>query len=106
VPPDCYSPRPIAAAVVSVFRRPREETTVGGSAYLQTCLFAALRGPTSKAMVALGRLAQSAEDEVSTAGGLHEGRGSGSVEGGHGGRGSLAVRGIGAVDAIARRLGR
>jgi NAD(P)-dependent dehydrogenase (short-subunit alcohol dehydrogenase family)/uncharacterized protein YndB with AHSA1/START domain len=106
VPPDRYSPRPIAAAVVSVFRRPREETTVGGSAYLQACLFAALRGPTSKAMVALGRLAQSAEDEVSTGGALHEGGGTGSIEGGHGGRGSLAVRGIGAIDAIARRLRR
>jgi NAD(P)-dependent dehydrogenase (short-subunit alcohol dehydrogenase family)/uncharacterized protein YndB with AHSA1/START domain len=106
VPPDRYSPRPIAAAVVSVFRRSREETTVGGSAYLQVLLFAALRGPTSKAMTVLGRLAQSAEDEPSTAGTLHEGGGAGSVEGGFGGRGSLAVRGIGAIDAIARRLGR
>jgi NAD(P)-dependent dehydrogenase (short-subunit alcohol dehydrogenase family) len=106
VPPDRYSAQSIAAAVVSVFRRPREETTVGGSAYLQVCLFAVLRGPTSKAMTVLGRLAQSAEDEVSTGGALHEGGGTGSVEGGYGGRGSLAVRGIGAIDAVARRLGR
>jgi NAD(P)-dependent dehydrogenase (short-subunit alcohol dehydrogenase family)/uncharacterized protein YndB with AHSA1/START domain len=106
VPPDRYSPWPIATAVVSVFRRPREEITVGGSAYLQVCLFAALRGPTSKAMTVLGRLAQSAEDEPSTAGALHHGGGTGAVEGGYGGRGSLAVRGIGAIDRVARRLGR
>jgi NAD(P)-dependent dehydrogenase (short-subunit alcohol dehydrogenase family)/uncharacterized protein YndB with AHSA1/START domain len=106
VPPDRYSPWPIAEAVVSVFGRPREETTVGGSAFLQVCLFAALRGPTSRALSALGRLAQAAEDRPTRAGALHEGGGTGSVEGGHGGRGSLAVRGIGALDAVAQRIGR
>jgi NAD(P)-dependent dehydrogenase (short-subunit alcohol dehydrogenase family) len=106
VPPDRYSPWPIAEAVVSVFGRPREETTVGGSAFLQVCLFAALRGPTSRALTALGRLAQAAEDRPTKGGALHEGGGTGSVEGGHGGRGSLAVRGIGALDALARRLDR
>jgi NAD(P)-dependent dehydrogenase (short-subunit alcohol dehydrogenase family)/uncharacterized protein YndB with AHSA1/START domain len=106
VPPDRYSAWPIAVAVVSVLRRPREEITIGGSAFLQVCLFATLRAPTSRALIVLGRLAQSAEDHPAAAGSLHAGAGTGSVDGGHGGRGSLAVRGIGALDAVARRLGR
>jgi NAD(P)-dependent dehydrogenase (short-subunit alcohol dehydrogenase family)/uncharacterized protein YndB with AHSA1/START domain len=106
VPPDRYSADAIAAAVVSVIRRPREETTVGGSASLQVRLHSLLRGPTTAGLTALARLAQTAEDKVATAGSLHAGRGEGSVGGGHGGRRGLKIRGIEARDALERRLRR
>lgn len=106
VPPDRYSADAIAAAVVSVIRRPREEMTVGGSASLQVRLYSLLRGPTTAGLTALARLAQTGEDKVATAGSLRAGRGAGSVDGGHGGRRGLKVRGIEARDALERRLRR
>jgi NAD(P)-dependent dehydrogenase (short-subunit alcohol dehydrogenase family) len=106
VPPDRYSADAIAAVVVSVVRRPREEITVGASAALQVHLWSLLRGPTAAGLTALARLAQAAEDKVAEAGALHTGRGAGSVDGGHGGRRGLAIRGIEARDALERALGR
>jgi NAD(P)-dependent dehydrogenase (short-subunit alcohol dehydrogenase family) len=106
VPPDRYSPEAIADAVVSVIRRPREEITVGASASLQVHLWSLLRGPTSVGLTALARLAQAAEDKEAAAGALHTGRGTGSVDGGHGGRRGLAIRAIEARDALQRALGR
>lgn len=106
VPPDRYSAAAIAAAIVAVIRRPREETTVGGSAALQVRLYSLLRGPTTAGLTALARLAQTGEDKVATAGSLRAGRGEGSVDGGHGGRRGLKVRGIEARDALERRLRR
>lgn len=106
VPPDRYSAEAIAAAVVSVVRRPREEVTVGGSAALQVHLWSLLRGPTAAALTALARLARAGEDKAAATGSLHAGRGTGSVDGGHGGRRGLAIRGMEARDAIERRLGR
>jgi NAD(P)-dependent dehydrogenase (short-subunit alcohol dehydrogenase family) len=106
VPPDRYTADAIAVAVVSVVRRPREETTVGASAALQVRLWSLLRGPTSAALTALARLGQAGEDKIAAAGGLRGGRGAGSVEGGYGGRRGLLIRGIEARDALERRLGR
>ena len=106
VPPDRYSADAIAAAVVSVIRRPREETTVGASASLQVHLWSLLRGPTSIGLTALARLAQAGEDKAAEAGALRTARGAGSTDGGHGGRRGLAVRGIEARDALERALGR
>lgn len=106
VPPDRYSADAVAAAVVSVIRRPREETTVGGSASLQVRLYSLLRGPTTAGLAALARLALAGEDKAATAGSLHTGRGEGSVDGGHGGRRGLKIRGIEARDALERRLRR
>ncbi len=106
VPPDRYSADAIAAAVVSVIRRPREEITIGASAALQVHLWSLLRGPTSAGLTALARLAQAAEDKAAEAGALRTGRGAGTTEGGHGGRRGLAIRGIQARDALERALGR
>jgi NAD(P)-dependent dehydrogenase (short-subunit alcohol dehydrogenase family)/uncharacterized protein YndB with AHSA1/START domain len=106
VPPDRYSAEAIAAAVVAVVRRPREEITVGGSAALQVDLYSLLRGPMSKALGIWVRIGQAGEDKVAEAGSLHAPQGTGEISGGHGGRGSLAIRGIGALDAVTRRLGR
>jgi hypothetical protein len=87
-------------------RRPREETTVGGSASLQVRLYSLLRGPTAAGLTVLGRIAQAGEDKVAEAGALHVGRGAGTVDGGNGGRRGLLIRGIEARDALERRLGR
>jgi NAD(P)-dependent dehydrogenase (short-subunit alcohol dehydrogenase family)/uncharacterized protein YndB with AHSA1/START domain len=106
VPPDRYSAEAIATAVVSVVRRPREETTVGASAALQVRLYSLLRGPTAAALTALARVAQAGEDKAAEAGALYTGRGGGAVEGGFGGRRGLMVRGIEARDALERRLTR
>jgi NAD(P)-dependent dehydrogenase (short-subunit alcohol dehydrogenase family)/uncharacterized protein YndB with AHSA1/START domain len=106
VPPDRYSADAIVAAVVSVIRRPREEITVGGSAALQVHLWSLLRGPTSVGLTALARLAQAADDREAQAGALQTGRGAGAVDGGHGGRRGLLIRGIEARDALGRALGR
>ncbi|MBS1843581.1 MAG: SDR family NAD(P)-dependent oxidoreductase [Actinobacteria bacterium] len=106
VPPDRYSPEGIAAAVVSVIRRPREEVTVGASAALQVHAWHLLRGTTSLGLTALARLAQAAEDKEAGAGALHTGRGTGATDGGHGGRTGLLIRGIGARDALERALRR
>jgi NAD(P)-dependent dehydrogenase (short-subunit alcohol dehydrogenase family)/uncharacterized protein YndB with AHSA1/START domain len=106
VPPDRYSAAAIAAAVVSVVRRPREETAVGASAALQVRLHALLRRPTAAALTALARLAQAGEDKAAEAGALYTGRGGGSVGGGHGGRRGVMVRAIEARDALERRPAR
>lgn len=106
VPPDRYSPEAIADAVVSVIRRPREEITVGASGSLQVRLWSLLRGPTGLGLTALARLAQAADDKEAAAGALHTGRGAGSVDGGHGGRTGLLIRGIAARDALERALHR
>lgn len=106
VPPDRYSAAAIAAVVVSTVRRSREETTVGGSAWLQVRLYSLLRRPTAAALTALVRIAQAGEDKVAEAGSLHTGRGAGSVDGGHDGRRGLLIRGIEARDALERRLRR
>ncbi len=106
VPPDRYSAEAVAAAVVSVVRRPREETTVGASAALQVHLYSLLRGPATAALIALARLAQTGEEKLAEAGALYTGRGAGSVDGGFGGRRGLLVRAIEARDALERRLGR
>lgn len=106
VPPDRYSPEAIAEAVVSVIRRPREEVTVGASAALQVHAWHLLRGVTSTGLTALARLAQAAEDKEAGTGALRAGRGTGSVDGGHGGRTGLLIRCIGARDTLERALRR
>jgi NAD(P)-dependent dehydrogenase (short-subunit alcohol dehydrogenase family)/uncharacterized protein YndB with AHSA1/START domain len=106
VPPDRYSASAIAEAVVATVRRPREETTVGASAALQVRLYSLLRGPTAAGLTALARIAQAGEDKVAEAGALHTGRGAGEVDGGHGGRRGLMLRGIAAREALERRLAR
>jgi NAD(P)-dependent dehydrogenase (short-subunit alcohol dehydrogenase family) len=105
VPADNYSPVAIAEAILVAIRRPREETTVGGSAALQVALFSQLRKPTSLALTALSRINQGGADRPAEAGALRQGRGDGEVEGGHGGRGSLLVQALKGWDGLLRRAG-
>jgi NAD(P)-dependent dehydrogenase (short-subunit alcohol dehydrogenase family)/uncharacterized protein YndB with AHSA1/START domain len=106
VPPDSYSARTIAEAVVAVIRRPREETIVGGSASLQVALFSRLRKPTSRALTLLARLAQSGDERTAEPpGGLRQALGEGEIDAGEGGRGSLAVAALREWDGLLRRIG-
>jgi len=106
VPPDDYTPATIADAVVATIRRPREELTVGGSAALQVALFEQLRKPTSLALRALARLAQSGDARrAPEQGSLRRGCGEGETEGRRDGRASLAVRALSGWDELLRRAG-
>jgi hypothetical protein len=58
---------------------------------------------TGRALGILGRLAQAGGKPADEAGALRQGRGAGRIDGGHGGRDSLAVQGMGILDA-ARRI--
>jgi NAD(P)-dependent dehydrogenase (short-subunit alcohol dehydrogenase family)/uncharacterized protein YndB with AHSA1/START domain len=105
-PPDIYSAETIADALVGVIRRPRDEVTVGGSAGVQVALYENFRGTTEKALLVLHRLAQSGDERVATedTGALATGRGEGQIEGGFGGRASVAVMARGAVGSLRRRV--
>jgi len=106
VPPDSYSPQTVAEAVVSVIRRPREETIVGGSASLQVTLFNRFRRPTSKALTALSRLGQTGDERTAEPpGGLRRASGGGETVGGNGGRRSLAVAAAREWRGLLRRIG-
>jgi NAD(P)-dependent dehydrogenase (short-subunit alcohol dehydrogenase family)/uncharacterized protein YndB with AHSA1/START domain len=106
IPPDAYSTETIAEAVISVVRRPREETTVGGFAEVQVALFEHLRRPTNFGLILLSRLGQAGDARIAKApGGLRTGLGGGETEGGGGGRASLAVRALKMRDAARGRIG-
>jgi NAD(P)-dependent dehydrogenase (short-subunit alcohol dehydrogenase family)/uncharacterized protein YndB with AHSA1/START domain len=107
VPPTRYTAATVAEAIVATIRRPREEVTVGGAASLQVASWRALRGLAGASLVVLDRLFEAGEDREAEPrpGALETGRGEGRVEGGFGGRPSLAVKAMGAWDGLRRRAG-
>lgn len=106
LPPDRYTPETVAAAIVEVVRHPREEVTVGGFARAQTLFYALFTGAARRGLRALARLEHTAGDRPAGEGGLRGGKGAGRTRGGFGGRGSVAVRALGARDWMLRTIGR
>jgi NAD(P)-dependent dehydrogenase (short-subunit alcohol dehydrogenase family) len=104
-PPDLYSPRSVADAIVSVVRRPRPKVVVGGSARAQVSAFSHLGVLALRGTTILSRMAKAAGDRPAGAGGLHTGRGAGEIEGGFGGRRSLTVGVRSAVERARRAVG-
>jgi NAD(P)-dependent dehydrogenase (short-subunit alcohol dehydrogenase family)/uncharacterized protein YndB with AHSA1/START domain len=106
VPPGSISPRSVAEVIASVIRRPRIEITVGAEARAQVALYSHLGQLGFAAMTAAARLAQAGGDRRAGPGALHVGRSTGEVEGGHGGRRSVAARTIAAWEALRSRRDR
>ena len=104
-PPDLYSAKSIAAAVVATIRRPREEVVVGGSARGQIAFASHLGGLADRALKALTRFNKAGGDRPAGDGALHAAQGGGEVDGGFGGRGSIAVRALTALDRARRGSG-
>ncbi len=104
-PPDLYSAGAVAAAVVATIRRPREEQVVGGSARTQIAFASHLDGLADRALRLLTRFNNAAGDRPAGDGALYTARGEGEVEGGFGGRGSVAVKALTALDRARRVLG-
>lgn len=105
-PPGMYSADSIAAAVAGLIRHPRDELTVGGLARAETALYSLLPGLSRRALRGLARAAQSAGDRPAREGALAAPKGAGRIGGGFGGRGSAAVRTLGAWDGALRAIGR
>ena len=103
--PTVYSPESVAEAVLSVIRHPRDGLTAGGLARAQVLFYSLLGGSAKRAMQALARLEHTAGDRPAGEGGLAGGKGAGETEGGFGGRPSVAVKALGAWDAV-RGIGR
>ena len=103
--PAVYSAESVAEAVLSVIRRPREELTAGGVARAQVLFYSLFGGAGKRAMQALARLEHTAGDRPAGEGGLQGGKGAGETDGGFGGRPSVAVKALGAWDAV-RTIGR
>jgi NAD(P)-dependent dehydrogenase (short-subunit alcohol dehydrogenase family)/uncharacterized protein YndB with AHSA1/START domain len=103
--PAVYSPDSVAEAVLSVIRHPRDELTAGGVARAQVLFYSLFGGTGKRAMQALARLEHTAGDRPAGEGGLQGGKGAGETEGGFGGRPSVAVKALGAWDAV-RSIGR
>jgi short-subunit dehydrogenase len=104
--PTLYSPEAIAEAVLSVIRRPRNELTVGGFARSQVAFYGYFGSLGRRAMRALARLEHTAGDRPAGTGGLSEAKGQGQVDGGFGGRASVATKALGAWDGMLRTIGR
>jgi NAD(P)-dependent dehydrogenase (short-subunit alcohol dehydrogenase family)/uncharacterized protein YndB with AHSA1/START domain len=104
--PAVYSPESVAEAVLSVIRHPRDELTAGGLARSQILFYSYFGGVAKRAMRALARLEHTAGDRPAANGSLHEGKGAGKVDGGFGGRPSVAVKALGAWDGMLRSIGR
>jgi NAD(P)-dependent dehydrogenase (short-subunit alcohol dehydrogenase family)/uncharacterized protein YndB with AHSA1/START domain len=105
--PTLYSPQSIAEAVLTVIRRPRNELTVGGFARSQVAFYSHFGSLGRRAMRALARLEHTAGDRpAAEAGGLSEPKGQGRVDGGFGGRPSVATKALGAWDGMLRTIGR
>jgi short-subunit dehydrogenase len=104
--PSVYSPESVAEAVVAVIRHPRDELTAGGLARAQVFFYSAFGSTGKRAMRALARLEHTAGDRPAGEGALRGGKGAGEVEGGFGGRPSIAVKALGAWDGMLRVVGR
>ncbi|HET9196695.1 MAG TPA: SDR family NAD(P)-dependent oxidoreductase [Solirubrobacterales bacterium] len=103
--PAVYSPESVAEAVLGAIRHPRDELTAGGLARAQVLFYSLFGGTAKRAMRTLARLEHTAGDRPATEGGLAGGKGSGETRGGFGGRPSVAVKALGAWDAV-RGIGR
>lgn len=104
--PSVYSPESVAEAVLAVIRHPRDELTAGGLARAQVLFYSYLGGFAKRAMQALARLEHTAGDRPAGEGALSGGKGRGEIEGGFGGRPSVAVKALGAWDGMLRVIGR
>ncbi|MDQ2629515.1 MAG: SDR family NAD(P)-dependent oxidoreductase [Actinomycetota bacterium] len=104
--PSVYSPESVAEAVLTVIRHPRDELTAGGLARAQILLYSALGSLGKRGMRALARLEHTAGDRPAGEGALSSGKGAGEVDGGFGGRPSVAVKALGAWDGMLRAIGR
>jgi NAD(P)-dependent dehydrogenase (short-subunit alcohol dehydrogenase family)/uncharacterized protein YndB with AHSA1/START domain len=104
--PSVYSPESVAEAVMSVIRHPRDELTAGGLARAQVLFYSYFGGFAKRALQALARLEHTAGDRPAGAGALRDGKGAGKVDGGFGGRPSVAVKALGAWDGMLRTFGR
>lgn len=104
--PSVYSPESVAEAVLAVIRHPRDELTAGGLARTQILFYSAFGSAGKRAMRSLARLEHTAGDRPAGEGGLSGGKGAGEVEGGFGGRPSVAVKALGAWDGMRRAIGR
>jgi NAD(P)-dependent dehydrogenase (short-subunit alcohol dehydrogenase family)/uncharacterized protein YndB with AHSA1/START domain len=104
--PTLYSAEAIAEAVLSVIRRPRNELTVGGFARSQVAFYSHFGSLGRRAMRALARLEHTAGDRPAGTGGLSEPKGQGKIDGGFGGRPSVATKALGAWDEMLRTIGR
>lgn len=104
-PPDLYSPRSVAQAIVGVVRHPRPESVVGASARAQLAAATHLGAVGLRLLAILSRMAEAAGDRPAQDGALYEGRGAGRVDGGYGGRDSVTVRVRGALDRARRAVG-
>lgn len=103
--PSIYSAESVAKAVLSVIRRPRDELTAGGLARAQVLFYSYFGAAAKRAMQALARLEHTAGDRPAGKGALAGGKGAGETAGGFGGRPSVAVKALGAWDAV-RHVGR
>jgi NAD(P)-dependent dehydrogenase (short-subunit alcohol dehydrogenase family)/uncharacterized protein YndB with AHSA1/START domain len=104
--PSIYSPESVAEAVLTTIRHPRDELVAGGLARAQVLFYSYFGGVAKRAMQALARLEHTAGDRPAGEGGLREGKGAGEIEGGFGGRPSVAVKALGAWDGMLRVIGR
>ncbi|HEV2858649.1 MAG TPA: SDR family NAD(P)-dependent oxidoreductase [Solirubrobacterales bacterium] len=104
--PTLYSAEAIAEAVLAVVRHPRNELTVGGFARSQVAFYSHFGSLGRRAMRALARLEHTAGDRPAGAGGLSESKGQGQIDGGFGGRASVATKALGAWDGMLRTIGR
>jgi NAD(P)-dependent dehydrogenase (short-subunit alcohol dehydrogenase family)/uncharacterized protein YndB with AHSA1/START domain len=104
--PSVYSAESVAEAVLSVIRHPRDELTAGGLARAQVLFYSYFGGVAKWTMQALARLEHTAGDRPAGEGALSGGKGAGEVEGGFGGRPSIAVKALGAWDGMLRVVGR
>lgn len=98
--PSIYSAESAAAAVLAVIRRPRDELTAGGLARAQVLFYSYFGAAAKRAMQALARLEHTAGDRPAAEGALAGGKGAGETGGGFGGRPSVAVKALGAWDAV------
>jgi NAD(P)-dependent dehydrogenase (short-subunit alcohol dehydrogenase family)/uncharacterized protein YndB with AHSA1/START domain len=104
--PAVYSAESVAEAVLSVIRHPRDELTAGAFARSQVLFYTYFGAVAKRAMRALARLEHTAGDRPAGEGALREGKGAGKVDGGFGGRPSVAVKALGAWDGMLRTIGR
>jgi NAD(P)-dependent dehydrogenase (short-subunit alcohol dehydrogenase family)/uncharacterized protein YndB with AHSA1/START domain len=104
--PTLYTPESMAEAILGVIRKPRDELTVGGFARSQVAFYGLFGGLARRAMRALAQLEHTAGDRPAGEGGLSGGKGKGEIDGGFGGRPSVAVKALGAWDGMLRSIGR
>jgi len=105
-PPDLYSARAVADAVVATIRHPRDELVVGGSARGQVAFSSHFGALAERALRLFARYNKAAGDRPDAGqGALYASQGDGEVDGDFGGRGSVAVRALTVLDRARRGLG-